>query len=112
MKKIGETIPSVTIVTGDEDHLMKTEMSRTMKKAMQNAEFVEWKNTGHGIQAQRLREFNALVERTILRSSDGDLRNSSLNAAIFLTPSPITAERSDCVPCFIAHPTTADSPTR
>jgi pimeloyl-ACP methyl ester carboxylesterase len=67
LKKIGETIPSVAIVTGDEDHLIKTKMSRTIKDAMPDAEFVEWKNTGHSIQAQRPREFNTLVERTILK---------------------------------------------
>jgi hypothetical protein len=36
------------IVTGDEDHLVKTKMPRTVKEAMPNAEFVEWKNTGSG----------------------------------------------------------------
>jgi hypothetical protein len=72
MKKIGETIPSVAIVTADEDKLIKKEKSPTIKEAIPTAEFVEWKNTGHCIQVQRLREFNALVERTIWRSSSAN----------------------------------------
>jgi pimeloyl-ACP methyl ester carboxylesterase len=31
---------------------------------MPEAEFVKWENTGHGIHAQKEKEFNALLERT------------------------------------------------
>lgn len=62
--KISASIPKVTIVTGDDDHLVRPRMSRALKAAMPEAELVEWEGTGHGIHVQRRRAFNSLVERT------------------------------------------------
>ncbi|KAF8665599.1 hypothetical protein AX16_000056 [Volvariella volvacea WC 439] len=61
---ISKSIPKVTIVTGDEDHLVLPVHSLELKAAMPEAELVEWKNTGHGVHIQRADWFNELVERT------------------------------------------------
>lgn len=65
LRSISATIPKVTIVTGDDDNLVLPYHSRDIKANMPDAEFVEWKDTGHAIHDQRAKEFNALVERTI-----------------------------------------------
>ena len=64
LRKISGSIPKVTIVTGDEDHLVRPSMSHALKKSMPEAELVEWEGTGHGVHAQRRRWFNELIERT------------------------------------------------
>jgi pimeloyl-ACP methyl ester carboxylesterase len=51
-------------VTGDRDHLVDPSNSDKLRRAMPEAEFVKWENTGHGIHAQKEKEFNALLERT------------------------------------------------
>lgn len=63
--QISASIPTVTIVTGDEDNLVRPSMSRALKACMPEAELVEWSGTGHGIHIQRRRWFNELVERTV-----------------------------------------------
>ncbi|KAF7325977.1 AB hydrolase-1 domain-containing protein [Mycena kentingensis (nom. inval.)] len=63
LRVIGETIPKVVILCGDEDHLMDLRHSRDLKAAMPGAEFVQWKQTGHGIPSQRPGEFRELLER-------------------------------------------------
>jgi pimeloyl-ACP methyl ester carboxylesterase len=67
LRKISASIPKVTIVTGDEDHLVRPQRSREMKAAMAEAELVEWAGTGHAVQLQYPKRFNALVERTVRR---------------------------------------------
>ncbi|KAF9480209.1 alpha/beta-hydrolase [Pholiota conissans] len=74
---IAANVPKVTIVTGDDDHLVHPSGSVRIKKAMDGApnlrdasghervELVQWVNTGHGIHAQREEEFNSLVERSM-----------------------------------------------
>jgi pimeloyl-ACP methyl ester carboxylesterase len=64
LRTIGRSVPKVTIVTGDEDHLVRPWRSRELKRYMPEAELVEWTGTGHAIHLQRRKEFNALVERT------------------------------------------------
>lgn len=66
LSRISKSIGRVSIVTGDEDHLVRPRMSREIKEAMGEAELVEWKGTGHGIHAQWTKRFNELVERTIV----------------------------------------------
>lgn len=76
---ISARIPKIIIVTGDEDHLVSPEGSRRLWRAMVSkqdeedgkdgqdlrVELVQWKNTGHGIHAQREREFNGLTARCV-----------------------------------------------
>jgi pimeloyl-ACP methyl ester carboxylesterase len=73
---ISARIPKIIIVTGDEDHLVSPEGSRRLWRAMVRkqdegdgqdlrVELVQWKDTGHGIQAQREREFNELIARCV-----------------------------------------------
>ncbi len=64
LRKISGSIGKVTIVTGDDDHLVRPSMSRALKASMPEAELVEWQGTGHGIHVQRRRWFNDMVERT------------------------------------------------
>jgi len=66
LERIGGSIPHVTIVTGDTDHLVRPAMSRKLKAAMARAELVEWQGTGHAVNLQHSRRFNRLVEQTVL----------------------------------------------
>lgn len=53
--RISGSIPKLTIVTGDEDHLVRPSMSHEFKKRMPEAELVECQGTEHGAHAQRRR---------------------------------------------------------
>lgn len=70
LSRISAQIPKVTIVTGDEDHLVRISNSFRLKTAMPEAELVQFPETGHGIHAQRKREFNQLIERTIREAQE------------------------------------------
>jgi pimeloyl-ACP methyl ester carboxylesterase len=65
LKEISKLIPKVLIATGDEDHLVDPQRSRFIKANMPEAELVEFPGTGHAIQLQWPREFNALIARAI-----------------------------------------------
>ncbi|KAF9443632.1 alpha/beta-hydrolase [Macrolepiota fuliginosa MF-IS2] len=69
LARISERVPKVTIVTGDEDHLVRPAMSRALKRAMRSAELVEWTGTGHGLHVQHRRAFNLVVERTCVEGA-------------------------------------------
>jgi pimeloyl-ACP methyl ester carboxylesterase len=60
---ISASIPKVLIVTGDKDHLVDARNSYHMKEHMPQAEFVQWKDTGHAVHLQRMAWFNALLEK-------------------------------------------------
>ena len=75
---ISARIPKIIIVTGDEDHLVAPEGSRRLWQGMVSTqdqdgkgrqdlrvELVQWESTGHGIHAQREREFNELIARCV-----------------------------------------------
>jgi len=71
---IAANIPKITIVTGDEDHLVHPSGSERIKKGMESGlsegdrgrvELLRWEGTGHAIHAQREVEFNRLVERCV-----------------------------------------------
>ncbi|TDL27248.1 alpha/beta-hydrolase [Rickenella mellea] len=68
LNTISKGITKVTIVTGDDDHLVNPANSDYLKKNMPEAEFVKWENTGHGITTQRPVQFNQLVERVVRES--------------------------------------------
>lgn len=70
LSRISAQIPKITIVTGDEDHLVRISNSFRLKAAMPEAELVQFPETGHGIHAQRKREFNKLIERTIMEAEE------------------------------------------
>ncbi|KAJ6618310.1 Alpha/Beta hydrolase protein [Mycena sp. CBHHK59/15] len=63
LRSISESIPKVLIVTGDEDNLVSPSNSRYIKSCMPDAEWEEWKATGHAIHVQRPSQFNQLLER-------------------------------------------------
>jgi len=75
---ISARIPKIIIVTGDEDHLVAPAGSRRLWQEMVSnqdqdgkgkedlrVELVQWERTGHGIHAQREREFNELIARCV-----------------------------------------------
>ncbi|TFK28647.1 alpha/beta-hydrolase [Coprinopsis marcescibilis] len=64
LASISKSIPKVVILTGDDDHLVAPRHSRELKAGMPEAELLEWQDTGHGINHQRLKRFNELLERT------------------------------------------------
>jgi len=61
---ISRSVPKVVIVCGDDDHLVGLKHSRRLKAAMPEAEFIQWKDTGHGIHFQRPKEFHELLIKT------------------------------------------------
>lgn len=63
LHRISRNIPKVLILTGDDDHLVRPSNSVYLKKQMPEAEFVQWKDTGHGIHVEHKEEFNALLEK-------------------------------------------------
>lgn len=63
LRRISKSIPKVVILCGDEDSLVDLRHSRDLKACMPEAEFVQWKNTGHGIHSQRPAEFHNLLMR-------------------------------------------------
>ncbi|KIJ24781.1 hypothetical protein M422DRAFT_62317 [Sphaerobolus stellatus SS14] len=67
---ISASIPKVTIVTGDKDNLVDPSGSFRIKAAMPEAELVQWPETGHGIHAQRPKQFNELVGRSAREAKD------------------------------------------
>ncbi|KAM6489716.1 alpha/beta-hydrolase [Amanita muscaria] len=70
LRQISQSIPKVTIVTGDEDNLIRISNSHRLKEAMPEAELVQFEETGHGLHTQRKREFNRLIQRTIREGSE------------------------------------------
>lgn len=70
LRIISSSIPKVVIVTGDEDNLVSPRHSQELKDAMPEAELIQWKDTGHGINAQRTKEFNELLEKTFSEGAE------------------------------------------
>ena len=72
-------------MTGDEDHILSPKASGRLWKGMMGkvdegrVELVQWKGVGHGIHAQREREFNELVARCV-REGKCKLRTAALAA--------------------------------
>ncbi|KAI9441700.1 Alpha/Beta hydrolase protein [Lactarius indigo] len=66
LAQISKAIPKVLILTGDQDHLVRPSNSAYLSKHMPEAEFIEWKNTGHVVSMQYVERFNALLERVFL----------------------------------------------
>ena len=63
LAQISTTIPKVLILTGDQDHLVRSSNSAYLSRQMPEAEFVVWKETGHVVNMQRIERFNTLMER-------------------------------------------------
>ena len=63
LAQISNTIPKVLILTGDQDHLVRSSNSAYLSKHMPEAEYVVWKDTGHVLNVQHVVRFNTLLER-------------------------------------------------
>ncbi|EUC64846.1 alpha/beta hydrolase family protein [Rhizoctonia solani AG-3 Rhs1AP] len=69
LRQIGNDIPNIVVVTGDEDNLVPPERSEWLKQCMgSHVKLEKWEHTGHALQIQRPDRFNALVERVIAES--------------------------------------------
>ncbi|KAH9012721.1 alpha beta-hydrolase [Lactarius pseudohatsudake] len=66
LAQISKTIPKVLVLTGDQDHLVRSSNSAYLSKCMPEAEYVMWKETGHSVNEQHVERFNALLERVFL----------------------------------------------
>ncbi|KAI0319253.1 alpha/beta-hydrolase [Amylostereum chailletii] len=64
LRQIAASVPKITIVTGDQDHLVAPANSKYLHENMPGSELVIWEGTGHGVQIQRAELFNQLLERT------------------------------------------------
>ena len=73
---ISARIPKIIILTGGEDYLIAPERSMRLWKGMVGeqdgkggrdlrVELVQWEGAGHGICAQKEREFNELIARCV-----------------------------------------------
>lgn len=66
---ISKTVPKTLIITGDEDQVIEPRKSFQLKDFMPEAEFVQWKATGHGLYAQHNHRFNRLLKRVFAEGS-------------------------------------------
>jgi len=66
LAQISKTIPKVSILTGDQDQLIRPSNSAYIKKHMPEAEYIMWKDTGHIVCIQHVERYNALLERGFL----------------------------------------------
>jgi len=66
LAQISKAIPKVSILTGDQDHLIRPSNSAYLKKHMPEAEYIMWKDTGHIVCIQHVERYNALLERGFL----------------------------------------------
>ncbi|KAG9036496.1 hypothetical protein FRB95_008794 [Tulasnella sp. JGI-2019a] len=66
LAKISKSIPKVLILTGDQDNLIRPANSHWLAHCMPEAEFVVWKDAGHGILGQRPKEVRELFTRVML----------------------------------------------
>jgi pimeloyl-ACP methyl ester carboxylesterase len=69
LAKISKAIPKVMILTGDQDHLVRSSNSTYLSKHMPEAELVTWKETGHVVNMQHVERFNTLLERVFHEGS-------------------------------------------
>ena len=69
LAQISKTIPKVLILTGDQDHLVRSSNSAYLSKHMAEAELVVWKETGHVVNMQHVERFNTLLERVFHEGS-------------------------------------------
>lgn len=61
LKTISEIIPSILIVTGDNDHLIWPVNSRYLHEHLPGSQYELLKGFGHGLPAQDPPRFNALL---------------------------------------------------
>jgi len=66
---INDSIPKITILTGDNDHMVDPSNSFKLAAAMPNAEFIQWEETGHGVVAQWPKRVSHLLERAFEEGS-------------------------------------------
>ncbi|KAH9059034.1 alpha beta-hydrolase [Lactarius vividus] len=66
LAQISKTVPKVLILTGDQDHLVRSSNSAYLSRCMPEAEYVVWKETGHTVNEQHVERFNTLLERVFL----------------------------------------------
>ncbi len=79
---IAANIPKIAIVTGDDDSMVNPYGSERIKAGMDlgldgsdeedrnRVEFLKWEGVGHGINSQKEKEFNQLVERCAKESRE------------------------------------------
>lgn len=81
LRKISASIPKVTIVTGDEDHLVDPSNSKHLKDHMPEADYVVWEGTGHAIHMQWPDRYNALLEQTVKAGRERAEREAANSSA-------------------------------
>jgi len=66
LQVINASIPKIVILTGDDDNLVHPSGSLRLKHGMPDAELVVWKQTGHALHLQCVKQFHPLLEKTIV----------------------------------------------
>ena len=64
LQALDSAIPKVLIITGDDDNLVAPENSEDLAHNMPHAEYVKWEQTGHAINGQWFKRFNAILDKT------------------------------------------------
>ncbi|CAD6884001.1 unnamed protein product [Tilletia controversa] len=65
LDRINREVPSISIVTGDDDHLVNPANSDYLAKYLDRARLVKMRETGHALPIQRTEELNLLIEQTV-----------------------------------------------
>lgn len=68
LKTISEIVPSVLIVTGDEDHLISPVNSHYLHEHLPGSQYELFEGFGHGLPGQDPPRFNALLETFLHRA--------------------------------------------
>lgn len=84
LRTISEVVPSILIVTGDEDHFVWPANSRYLHDHLPGSQYEVFKGFGHGLPAQDPARFNALLEVFIARTN-AKLAGSSVGIDISTT---------------------------
>ncbi|KAK0544808.1 hypothetical protein OC846_005224 [Tilletia horrida] len=64
LDRINMEIPSITIITGDQDHLVNPKNSDHLAAHLHRARFVKLKDSGHALPLQRAEEINEIIDQT------------------------------------------------
>ncbi|KAK0525335.1 hypothetical protein OC842_005532 [Tilletia horrida] len=65
LERINADIPSITILTGDEDHLVNPANSEHLAKHLDRARFIKLTQSGHALPLQRAFELNLYITQTV-----------------------------------------------
>jgi pimeloyl-ACP methyl ester carboxylesterase len=70
LARISNTVPSIVILTGDDDNLVSPSNSDYLAKYIPRAHYEKWEGTGHAIYSQWPERLNNLIAQTISKGRE------------------------------------------